>query len=88
VSGRIDPEQVRRFIERLHPVATKQTVGALGAHRDGVYLAPDDLDGIAACFWPGVDKGRLATFEDALIARGIPCFLIGGSASARRSLIR
>ncbi len=45
----------------------------LGADGDGGYLVPDDLADVAACFSPGVDNR--ATFESALIERGIPCFL-------------
>lgn len=44
---------------------------------DGGYLIPDDLEGISACFSPGVDDR--ATFETSLIARGIPCFLADAS---------
>ena len=38
----------------------------------GGYLLPDDLEGIAACFSPGVSDQ--ATFEEALLARGLPCY--------------
>lgn len=45
-----------------------------GGDRDGAYLVPDDLDGIAACFSPGVDNFK--SFEDDLVTRqGIPCHL-------------
>jgi hypothetical protein len=76
----VDSRRVREFIERLHPVAISKQLIRLGDSGDGGYLAPDDLDDIVACFSPGVDK--VATFEQAVIARGIPCFLVDGSVSA------
>jgi hypothetical protein len=39
VSRCIDSEQVRRFIERLQPVATKQTVDSLGRSQRMVALS-------------------------------------------------
>jgi hypothetical protein len=49
----------------------------LGCAGDGGYLVPDDIDGIDACFSPGVDNR--ATFEEALLARGLRCHLADGS---------
>ena len=68
---------VRSFIEQLHPVITSKDLIRLGAQGDGGYLAPDDLEGIVACFSPGVDK--VATFESDIISRGIPCYLADAS---------
>lgn len=45
----------------------------LGPNGDGGYLIPDDLDGIEACFSPGV--GALYGFEEACYHRGIQVFL-------------
>lgn len=49
----------------------------VGGDRDGGYLVPDDLEGIVACFSPGVDDR--ASFEAALVERGIPCHLLDAS---------
>jgi hypothetical protein len=49
----------------------------IGPKADGGYLVPDDLDGIEACFSPGV--GRTFAFESDLLARGIPSHLADAS---------
>lgn len=63
----------RRLISianRLRPVTTRFDLIRIGGKNDGGYLVPDDLDGIAACFSPGVDVN--ASFEiDLLKKRGI-----------------
>lgn len=68
---------VRQLIEQLRPVTTDKSLIRLGADEDGGYLVPDDLDGIVACFSPGVDVW--APFESDMIARGIPCFMADAS---------
>ena len=68
------------FVSRLHPVITDKELVRIGGDFDGGYLVPDDLDGIVACFSPGVDV--TATFEEALLERGIPCFLADASVDA------
>jgi hypothetical protein len=68
---------VRELLNRLHPVETKIPLIRLGAHGDGGYLLPDDIEGIVGCFSPGVDNR--ATFEEAILKRGIPCFLADAS---------
>jgi hypothetical protein len=46
----------------------------LGGDKDGAYLVPDDLEGIKACFSPGVSN--IKTFEDDLSTNyGIRCHL-------------
>jgi hypothetical protein len=72
-----DSRTVQSFIDRFHPVTTSKPLIRLGADGDGGYLTPDDLDGIVACFSPGVDK--VATFESAIVSRGIPCYLADAS---------
>ncbi len=69
---------VRDLIAKLHPLDTEHPLIRLGTtHGDGGYLVPDDLDGIVACFSPGIDIQ--ASFENSLIERGIPCFLADAS---------
>ena len=72
--------QLLSFCELVHPVAIQQPLIRLGGPGDGGYLVPDDLDGIVACFSPGV--GLLSAFEGDLADRGIPCFLADYSVDA------
>lgn len=67
----------RALVARLRPMDTDLPLLRLGAEKDGGYLVPDDLDGIAACFSPGVS--HTATFEAALHERGVPSFLADAS---------
>lgn len=53
--------------EYLKPKGSKTPLIRIGGDRDGSYLLPDDLDGIAACFSPGVN--RIKYFEDFLADR-------------------
>src|SRR5262249_38221987 len=77
VSRWVDVQLVRRLIERLHPVTTDKKLIRIGGGGDGGYLVPDDLGGVVACFSPGV--GAVASFEAALLSRGIPCYLVDAS---------
>lgn len=49
----------------------------VGGAQDGGYLIPDDLAGLEACFSPGV--ANVATFEEAMLSRGVPCHMVDGS---------
>ena len=73
VSTTTKPEQLDRFFALMKPVTTNHALVRVGGAGDGGYLVPDDLDGIAACFSPGV--AETAAFEENLAARGIRCFL-------------
>jgi hypothetical protein len=61
------------FFSMIRPLNSGMPLIRLGAEGDGGYLVPDDLDGIEACFSPGVSS--IAAFELAFAERGIPCFL-------------
>ncbi len=67
-------------IRRYHPVQTNSDLIRVGGRHDGGYLLPDDLEGVVACFSPGV--ALTATFEEDMIARGIPCYLADASVEA------
>lgn len=71
--------ELLRLIQRLRPMRTEHPLVRLGAEGDGGYLVPDDLEGVVACFSPGV--AREASFERALLARGARCFLADASVS-------
>mgnify|MGYP001262536867 CR=1 FL=1 len=49
------------------PIPSPQPLIRLGGNVDGSYLLPNDLDGIEACFSPGVSNRKL--FEDELAKR-------------------
>lgn len=55
---------VLEVFEFLKPKASTTPLIRIGGDQDGSYLIPDDLEGIAACFSPGVN--RIKYFEDYL----------------------
>jgi hypothetical protein len=61
------------LIRALRPIDSGVSLIRLGPERDGGYLVPDDLDGIAYAFSPGVSTE--SGFEAALGDRGIRVFL-------------
>ena len=66
--------EVVAVFELLKPRASRTPLIRIGGDMDGSYLVPDDLDGITACFSPGVN--RIKHFEDLLTDRyGIPCHM-------------
>lgn len=73
-------DALRDLLARLHPVAGGSPMIRLGDPADGGYVLPDDLEGIRACFSPGVDDR--ATFERDIARRGIPCFLADASVAS------
>jgi hypothetical protein len=77
VAMQTSSKAVRDLVRQLHPLATEHPLIRIGAGGDGGYLVPDDLDGVVACFSPGVDNR--ASFETSLIERGIQCFLADAS---------
>jgi hypothetical protein len=77
VARQVDGQAVRDLVRLLHPLVTEHSLVRLGAQGDGGYLVPDDLDGVVACFSPGV--GNEASFESSLVRRGVRCFLADAS---------
>lgn len=77
VSPLADPAQLAALMRDARPWKAGPALIRLGAPGDGGYLVPDDLDGIVACFSPGVST--VADFEADLAARGIDCHLADGS---------
>lgn len=65
------------LMERLHPVAGGHELVRLGPDGDGGYLVPGVLDGIEACFSPGVNT--VSGFELDCAERGMRVFLADGS---------
>jgi hypothetical protein len=70
-------ERVAELISRLSPVIAPKELIRLGPNGDGGYLLPDDLDGVHACFSPGVSL--ISGFERDCAERGMKVFLADGS---------
>jgi len=79
VSPATDPAAIRSLIRSLRPMTTDKPLIRLGPDSDGGYLIPDDLDGINACFSPGVSS--VAGFEKDCAERGMDVFLADKSIS-------
>ena len=73
----IDFSMVEALLGKLHPVASGKELIRLGPRGDGGYLIPDDLEGIKACFSPGVSN--IAGFEIDCADRGMEVFMADGS---------
>ncbi len=61
------------LLNMMKPIKTNYPLIRIGSTHDGGYLVPDDMNGITACFSPGVSVN--ADFEYALAKKGIKCFL-------------
>lgn len=56
-----------KLVRRFSPKRTEHSLVRVGSAFDGGYLIPDDLDGVVACFSPGVFN--CADFEIDLLGR-------------------
>lgn len=65
-------EEIDALLRALHPWDAGIPLVRLGPDGDGGYLVPDDLEGIAACFSPGV--GDVSGFDDDCAGRGMVVF--------------
>lgn len=72
-TGETDKLNVLSLIRSLHPQHAGIDLIRLGPSGDGGYLIPDDLDGIEACFSPGVSD--ISGFEDECAKAGMRVFL-------------
>jgi len=72
--------QLKDLIQSIKPVTTNFELIRVGGDNDGGYLVPNDLEGITACFSPGVDV--TASFEKDLLGRGIKSHLADASVDA------
>jgi len=66
-------KEIFNLIRLLHPIKTEKELIRLGPEKDGGYLVPDDLEGIEACFSPGVYE--VTQFEYDCYNRGMKLFL-------------
>lgn len=65
--------ELQCLLSKLHPVACSKELVRLGPPGDGGYLVPDDLEGIRACFSPGVSF--VSGFEKDCADLGLRVFL-------------
>lgn len=79
-SRKILRADILRLLKLLAPHRTDLPLIRLGDFGDGGYLVPDDLQGIAALFSPGV--AQVASFEMDVAKRGIPIYLADASVEA------
>lgn len=68
-----EQENLVNFINKLHPIKIQHDLIRIGPKGDGGYLVPNDLEGIYACFSPGVDN--ISEFELECINRGMKVFM-------------
>ncbi len=69
--------RIKSYLFDLMPYATDRPLIRVGGSGDGGYLLPDAMDGLVACFSPGVDDTM--TFDLEIMNRGVPCFLADAS---------
>lgn len=62
-------EQLRTALKLVHPEGSPAPLIRIGGAGDGGYLIPDDLQGVSACFSPGVADS--ASFELGMANLGI-----------------
>jgi hypothetical protein len=72
-----DAGDVALFLKKLYPRQCDKGLIRMGPTGDGGYLVPDDLEGIVACFSPGVDK--VSGFEVDCADRGIEVHMADAS---------
>lgn len=70
-------DDVKRACDFLCPVNSEHELIRVGGAADGGYLVPDDLEGIAACFSPGVSNNSM--FERMCLDRGMRVHLADAS---------
>ena len=72
-----DARNVTELIGLLRPWRIDRNLIRVGPERDGGYLLPDDLAGIAACVSPGVSVQ--SGFDYAIAERGIDVYMADAS---------
>ncbi|NEQ38025.1 MAG: hypothetical protein F6K40_17865 [Okeania sp. SIO3I5] len=68
-----DESNIRVLLKNLYPLSTDKELIRLGPKTDGGYLVPNDLEGIQACFSPGVSF--VSGFEKDCAELGMKVFL-------------
>ena len=76
----VESQHLFDLARKLRPLKTRFDLVRIGGTNDGGYLLPDDLDGIVACFSPGV-AGNSSFEIDLLQKKGINSHLADYSVS-------
>lgn len=80
VTMRTPKADLIELMNQLAPVDCKdRPLIRMGAPKDGGYLVPDDLDGLSACFSPGIEY--ISKFEKECADRGMKVFMADKSVS-------
>ncbi len=66
-------KDIQSLLQLLYPVSCNKSLIRFGPYGDGGYLIPNDLNGIEACFSPGVSS--ISGFEKECANRNIKVFL-------------
>lgn len=69
----VQASELRTALKLIQPKPSPAPLVRIGGNGDGGYLVPNDLDGITACFSPGVAES--ADFELALAEIGVRSFM-------------
>ncbi|WP_171181212.1 hypothetical protein [Ruegeria sp. HKCCD8929] len=72
-----DRVEILQLLKKFQPMDCGKELVRVGPERDGGYLLPDDFDGLAALYSPGVDE--TIGFDLDISRRDIPCFLADGT---------
>lgn len=75
--NRISYSLLRNLQPNMYPVKTDSPLIRMGPDGDGGYLVPDDLDGIQACFSPGVSS--ISGFELECAEKGMDVHMADAS---------
>lgn len=76
----ISSGEVDAILRLLRPLNSGHEMIRIGSQNDGGYIAPNVLDGVTACFSPGVSTN--SSFELELADLGIRCFMADYSVEA------
>lgn len=77
IRRQVGARRTRRLLKYLYPLSTDKELIRFGPKGDGGYLIPNDLEGIQACFSPGVSL--VSGFEKDCADLGMQVFLADGS---------
>lgn len=69
----VQASDLRLALKLIQPKPSPVPLVRIGGGGDGGYLVPDDLQGVVACFSPGVAES--ANFEIALAEKGVRSFM-------------
>lgn len=72
-----ETDKVADLITKLQPKSIKKEMIRLGPEKDGGYVLPNDLEGIEACFSPGVEQ--MSQFEEDCLKHNLKIFLADAS---------